>query len=347
MPEESSQPENSAATAALDGSRVCVTGGAGFIGSALARRLLEIGARVTIIDDLSGSDMGAIADLLDDFGDQLDFLRASVLEPAALSEAVGDASVVFHLAAVSAAGVSLAEPSRVFEVNAAGTQRVLEAARLASVSRFVYAGSCSAYGAHAPPHTESMAPDPLSPYAASKLAGEHAARAYSRSMGLPTAVLRFFNVYGPGQSAESEYAAVVPIFIDRLLRGDRAVLHGAGDQTRDFIYVADVVRALLLAAGKTEAGPLPINIGAGAETSIRELAALIARLLDRDPADAFQTAPARKGDVPASRADLSRARQALGFEPRTSLEEGLRRTIASRRGGQEPDPINARASDAR
>ena len=339
MPEESPQPEAIAATAALDGSRVCVTGGAGFIGSALARRLLELGARVAVIDDHSGSDTGRVADLLDDFGDQLEFFRASILEPAALAEAVSGASIVFHLAAVSAAGVSLEEPTRVFDVNAAGTQRALEAARLAGASRFVYAGSCSAYGRQPTPHVESLAPDPLSPYAASKLAGEHAVAAYDRSMGLPGVSLRFFNVYGPGQSADSAYAAVIPAFIDRMTAGRRVVLHGEGRQTRDFVHINDVVRALLLAAGSG-----PVNVGSGRETSVRELAGIIGRLTGFGDSveKVSETGKPRQGDVPASRASVDRAREALGFTARVDLEEGLRRTIAAR----SPDAAEAARRDA-
>ncbi len=200
---------------AIDGSRVCVTGGAGFIGSRLARRLLELGAAVTIIDDLSNSDLNPIADLLDDHAGQFRFIKASILEPAALREAIAGSSIVFHLAAISAAGLSLEQPNRVFDVNAAGTQRVCEAARAAGANRIVYAASCSAYGTHPSPQHEALLPQPLSPYAAAKLAAEHVITAYSESMNLPGVSLRFFNVYGPGQPAGSAYAAVIPIFIQR------------------------------------------------------------------------------------------------------------------------------------
>ena len=331
------QPDASADAAAIDGSRVCVTGGAGFIGSALTRRLLELGASVTVIDDLSNADMGPVADLLDEFGDRYNFFRASILEPRALTEAVDGASVVFHLAAVSAAGLSLEEPTRVFDVNAAGTQRVCEAARLAGVSRLVYAGSCSAYGAQPSPQSESLAPDPLSPYAASKLAGEHVVAAYARAMGLPGVCLRFFNIYGPGQSADSGYAAVIPIFIDRALRGLPCELHGGGDQTRDFVFIDDLVRALLLAAGRPDAGPAPINIGSGASVSVRDLAETITRLTGA-AAIPPQAAPARRGDVPRSEADPARAAEKLGFQTRVTLEDGLRRTIESRRATLTTDP---------
>jgi len=317
----------------IDGSRLCVTGGAGFIGAALTRRLLELGASVAVIDDLSASSMAPVAALLDDFGDRFDFIHASVLEPRALAAAVSGASIVYHLAAVSAVDTSADDPDRVFDVNAAGTQRVAEAARLAGAARLVYASSCAAYGRNPVPHDEAQPPDPLSVYAASKLAGEHAVTAYANSMGLPAVSLRFFNVYGPGQPAAG---AVIPAFIEQTLAAAAPVVQGDGAQTRDFIHVADAVRALLAAATKPADNPGPLNIGTGTETSIRDLAALILKLAGRQH-EAPAAAPPRKGDVPRSRAAIERAAAALGFTADITLEQGLESLLEDARR-QDPDP---------
>ncbi len=326
-------------SAALDGSRVCVTGGAGFIGSRLAQRLLELGAAVTVLDDLSNADLAPVADLLDAHAGRFRFIQASILDPSALAEAVENSSVVFHLAAVSAAGISIEEPARVFDVNAAGTQRVCEAARKAGVARLVYAASCSAYGARRAPQAETDAPHALSPYAASKLAAEHIVTSYGESMGLPGVSLRFFNVYGPGQPAGSAYAAVIPIFIERALKGEPLELHNAGAQTRDFIHVADVVRALLLAAGKQDAGPGPFNVGTGKAVTIRVLAESVRRLAGAPDLE-LTDAPARPGDVPDSAADTTLAREALGFEAEIAFEDGLAELIEHARRG---DALGANA----
>lgn len=312
--------------ATLDGSRVCVTGGAGFIGSRLATRLLELGAAVTVIDDLSNAEMGPIAEMLDAYGGRFRFIQASILDPAALAEAVESASVVFHLAAVSAAGVSIDEPQRVFDVNAAGTQRVCEAARRAGVARLVFAASCSAYGTRPSPQSETDAPHALSPYAASKLAGEHLVTSYAEAMGLPGVALRFFNVYGPGQPAGSAYAAVIPIFIERALRGESLELHGGGAQTRDFVHVSDVVRALLLAAGKQDAGAGPFNIGTGRAVTVRQLAERVIERVGDDSIELIDT-PARAGDVPESAADVSLATRELGFTAEVAFDDGLAELI--------------------
>jgi len=335
MGNEPPQPD----AAMLDGSRVCVTGGAGFIGSRLAGRLLELGAAVTVIDDLSNSDMGPVAELLDAHAGRFRFIQASILDPGALADAVDGASVVFHLAAISAAGVSLDEPGRVFDVNAAGTQRVCEAAKRAGVARLVYAGSCSAYGHRPSPQRETDAPHPLSPYAASKVAGEQIVTAYAESMGLPGVSLRLFNVYGPGQPAGSAYAAVIPVFVGHALAGKPLELHGAGAQTRDFIHVQDVVRALLLAAGRQDAGTGPFNVGTGEGVTIRQLAESVVRLAGDESVELID-APARKGDVPDSAADVSLAERALGFTAGTSFEDGLAELIDEARRG---DALGANA----
>lgn len=306
----------------IDGSRICVTGGAGFIGSRLTRRLLELGATVTIIDDLSNAALDPIANLLDTHPDRFTFIHASILEPAALAEAISGASVVFHLAAISAAGLSLDEPTRVFDVCAAGTQRVCEAARQANVARLIYASSCSAYGRQPSPQHEQLPPEPLSPYAAAKLAGEHVVSAYAESMNLPGTSLRFFNVYGPGQPAGSAYAAVIPIFIECARKGEPLQLHGSGTQTRDFIHVDDIVRALLLAASRQDAGSGPFNIGTGQSVTIRQLAEMIRKLVGSD-ACALTDAPAREGDVPHSAADMARTELALGYKAAIAFEDGL------------------------
>lgn len=308
----------------LRGAAVCVTGGAGFIGTHLTRSLLRAGADVRVIDDLSASDSASIAAMIDDVKPgRLRFTHASILEPSALDEAVAGARVVFHLAALSSAAQAQEEPIRCMEVNGLGTARVAEAARRAGARRIVFAASASSYGDSDHPNRENQPPAPLSPYAASKLAGEHVVTAWARSRGLDGVSLRLFNVYGPGQSRESQYAAVIPIFAAALDEGAPPTIFGDGSQTRDFVHVRDVVRAFLL-AGATDRnleGAI-LNIGVGRSVTIRELASLMARLSGAPGVEPIFAEP-RPGDIRASECDAARAREILGFYAQTPLEDGL------------------------
>lgn len=307
---------------AYGGRRVLVTGGAGFIGSHLVDALVDLGASVVVIDDLSN---GAEANL-NAVRDRIDFHHASILDRDALRAACDGVHTIFHQAALGSVPRSVEEPVLYQQVNASGTLNVLEEARLAGAEHIVYAASSSAYGDQAQsPKVETMRPDPLSPYAATKFAGEHLVRAYAHCYGLRCVSLRYFNIFGARQQPDSQYAAVIPRFIDAMRRGDAPVIYGDGTQTRDFTHVSNAVLANLLAAAcDRELRGEVVNIACGAETSVLELAQKIAMLLKVDAE--FRFAPQRIGEVQHSVADISLAGELIGYRPRTTLTDGLRRT---------------------
>ena len=312
-----------------EGHPVCVTGGAGFIGGHLVDALLSVGATITVIDDLSSSSLEHLASLIELEPDRVKFVHGSILEDEALAEAVEDALTVFHLAAMGSVPRSMVEPERAWEVNATGTLRVLEAARRRGVVRVAFAASSSAYGdAETLPKVESMTPMPLSPYAATKLAGEHLMEAWARSYGLSAVSLRFFNIFGPRQSADSAYAAVIAAFARRCLAGEPPVVYGDGKQSRDFTFVSNAVFAMLRAgaADRKFTGEV-MNIGTGRRTSLNELAVEIATRCGHPELHAVHET-ARPGDVRHSLADCSLAGELIGYEPITPLEEGLSETVA-------------------
>lgn len=340
-----------------EGAPVVVTGGAGFIGGHLVDALLSLGATIAVIDDLSNSTHEHLSELMDLEPERLQFVRGSILDDEALSQAMtlsgGGAkagppggrkapAAVFHLAAIGSVPRSLAEPQRTWSVNSTGTVRVLEAARAAGARRVVFSASSSAYGDEGgltpgPAKLETQAPRALSPYAASKIAGEVAMTAWARSYGLSTVSLRYFNVFGPRQPADSAYAAVVPVFSRALLAGEAPVIFGDGQQTRDFTSVANAVLATLLAGAsdKALAGEV-LNVGTGRRVSLIELAGMMAAIIgkeggERPPLPVFQ--PARAGDVRHSLADLTRIKDLLGYAPIATLEQGLEETIAWCRHG--------------
>lgn len=314
---------------ALEGRVCCVTGGAGFIGGHLVDALVSLGARVTVIDDLSNSDAAQIAGLIDLEPGQVRFVHASILERTALDEAMEGADLVFHLAALGSVPRSVEDPTRTWLVNATGTMRVLEAAARAKARRLVYSASSSAYGDNPTlPKVETQATEPMSPYAAAKLAGESLCRSWSACYGLETACLRYFNIFGPRQAADSAYAAVIPAFIRTLFAGGAPIIFGDGEQTRDFTHVSNAVAANLLAATREQ--PLRgevVNIGAGVRTSVNTLAGLLAILCER-PGAVVDYRPVRVGEVRDSVADISAARNLLGYTPVTPLQEGLAQTVA-------------------
>ena len=313
----------------LEGRVCCVTGGAGFIGGHLVDALVSLGARVTVIDDLSNSDAAHIAGLIDLEPRQVRFVHASILERTALDEAMEGADLVFHLAALGSVPRSVEDPTRTWLVNATGTMRVLEAAARAKARRLVYSASSSAYGDNPTlPKVETQATEPMSPYAGAKLAGESLCRSWSACYGLETACLRYFNIFGPRQAADSAYAAVVPAFIRTLFAGGAPIIFGDGEQTRDFTHVSNAVAANLLAATREQ--PLRgevVNIGAGVRTSVNTLAGLLAILCER-PGAVVDYRPVRVGEVRDSVADISAARNLLGYTPVTPLQEGLAQTVA-------------------
>lgn len=312
-----------------EGQLVCVTGGAGFIGSHLVDGLLALGASVRVIDDLSNASLAVLAERIETEPDRIDFIHASILEDAALRQAVADARVVFHLAAVGSVPRSIEEPERTWIVNATGTMRVLEAARHAGVKRVVFAASSSAYGqTEQLPKHEKMVPSPQSPYAASKVAGEQLMHTWAASYGLETVSLRYFNIFGPRQGADSAYAAVVPCFANAILHGKRPKIYGDGQQSRDLTYVSNAVLATMQAGGVSRAmhGQV-MNIGSGHRVTISELARLIAEKLGR-PDIVAQHVQARVGDVRHSLADISLARELIGYNPIATLDEGLTESLS-------------------
>ncbi|MGF1634766.1 MAG: NAD-dependent epimerase/dehydratase family protein [Phycisphaerae bacterium] len=295
-----------------------VTGGAGFIGSNLVRHLCDQGWRVRVLDDLSGGDASRLADVVD----PQDVLAASVTDAAACAQAVAGCDVVFHLAAKVSVVESMAEPFAYHAVNTGGTLTLLEAARAAGVRAFVFSGTSAAYGDDpAQPKHEGMLPNPLSPYAVSKYAAERYVLAYARLHGLHAVGLRYFNVYGPNQNPKSQYGAAVPAIVSRLLANQRPTVYGDGEQTRDFVFVQDVVRANLLAAERPAAAGGVFNIGTGERISVNDLVRHATRLIGADLEPEY--APPRPGEVRDSLADISRAREHLSFAPQTDLAAGL------------------------
>ena len=303
--------------------KAVVTGGAGFIGSHIAARLVRDGHEVVVLDDLSTGRMSNLDPILDHIG----FIQASVADADACAEAVAGAEVVFHEAALGSVPRSVANPLATHEANLTGTLNVLDAARRAGVRRVVYAASSSAYGnTDVLPKHEDLMPRPLSPYAVSKLAGENYCRAFHASYGLETIALRYFNVFGPRQDPESQYAAVIPLFVTAALEGRRPTINGDGGQTRDFTHVDNVVEANMLALqARPEACGRVFNVGCGDRISVLDLWQRITRIVGARIEPDF--APARTGDVRDSLADLQRAREFLGYAPRVSLQDGLERTI--------------------
>ena len=302
--------------------KTCVTGGAGFIGSNLVDRLVEAGHEVVVLDNLSTGSLDNLAQVADGIG----FVEGDLRSPADVERALRGCEVVYHQAALVSVARSVEDPVGVTEVNVGGTLNVLVAAKALGVRRVVFASSSSIYGdTPTLPKIETMPVMPLSPYAASKAAGEAYLSAFHGSYGLETVPLRYFNVYGARQTPDSPYAAVLPLFIDAMLAGRVPTIFGDGEQTRDFTYVGDVVDALVRAADAPNPPGTPMNIGCGGRISINDLARAVAK------ATGFQGEPvyaeARVGDVRDSIADITRAQVFLGWTPDTSLDEGIRVTV--------------------
>ncbi|HEY9514443.1 MAG TPA: SDR family oxidoreductase [Gemmatimonadaceae bacterium] len=300
--------------------RYVVTGGAGFIGSHLVEYLVGQGQDVVVLDDFSTGKRENIAPWLD----RITLVEGSITDPSTCARALTGADYVLHQAALPSVPRSIRDPAASHNVNATGTLNILMAARDAKVKRVVYAASSSAYG-NTPelPKREEMVARPLSPYAVAKLAGEQYCRAFHASFGVPTVALRYFNVFGPRQDPTSQYAAVVPKFVSAARAGESPTIFGDGEQTRDFTFVANVVRANLLAC---EAAPAAFgevcNIGCGERVSVNELWHRIRDLVGTPVEARYE--PSRAGDVHDSLASLDRARALLGYEPVVSLSEGLR-----------------------
>ena len=305
-------------------SRALVTGGAGFIGSHLVDRLLADGHEIRVLDDFSsGREVN-----LESAKHKIEMIRGSICDGEVLARATRGCDVVFHEAAVPSVPRSVAEPVRTNSVNIDGTLLVLETARQMGVRRVVFAASSSAYGnTETLPKVESMPAIPLSPYALQKYAGEVYCRLYHELYGLETVALRYFNVFGPRQNPESEYAAVIPRFIRACLHGESPRIYGDGEQTRDFTFVSDAVEANVLASRAAGAAGSVINVAGGRRTSLNQLFAAI-RSQTGAKVEAIHE-KARVGDVRHSLASLDRARELLGYAPAVELKLGLAKTIES------------------
>jgi nucleoside-diphosphate-sugar epimerase len=301
--------------------RALVTGGAGFIGSNLVRRLLERGDEVRVIDNFSTGHRGALADVADD----VEVLEGDIRSYERAATAVRDVEVVFHQAALPSVPRSVQDPLTVNDTNVGGTLNVLLSARDAGARRVVFASSSSIYGANPElPKREEMRPVPISPYAVSKLAGEQYCRSFHRVYGLESVALRYFNVFGPYQDPTSYYAAVIPKFVLAIMRGDRPVVFGDGTQSRDFTFVDNAVSANLSAA-TAEAASGVYNVAAGERVSLNELLQAMAEYMEVDVEAEY--AEPRPGDVLHSLASVDLAREELGYEPEVRWLDGLRRTI--------------------
>jgi UDP-glucose 4-epimerase len=304
--------------------RVLVTGGAGFIGSHLAEALSGLGARVVVIDDLSGGTTSNLQPL-----NNVDFVEGSILDSTLLRQCTTECELVFHLAALGSVPRSVAEPGLFHEVNTTGTLNVLKTARESrTVRRVIFSASSSAYGGNPVPWIETMPTLACSPYAATKVAGEAMLQAYASAYGLDTVSLRYFNIFGPRQNANSAYAAVIAAFAKALHAGRRPIIFGDGEQSRDFTYVANVVYANLLAAGKADPlGGIVINVGCGDRISVNALARQMSDAFGRPDLRPIYE-PERAGDLKHSFADLQRAQSLLGYVPRVSFATGLATTVA-------------------
>jgi UDP-glucose 4-epimerase len=299
-----------------------VTGGAGFIGSAIARALVARGDRVRILDNFSSGKRENLAEI----ADRVEVISASILDDDALARAVNGAQIVFHEAAIPSVPKSMAEPVENHEVNATGTLKVLQAAKAAGVERMVYAASSAAYGSDPRlPKVETMVTAPISPYGGSKLAGEIYCQVYTAAYGLPTVCLRYFNVFGPRQDPQSEYAAVIPKFITRVLSGGTPIIFGDGTQSRDFCYIDNVIEANLKAAEAPGAAGGVFNVACGVATTLDDVVTVIGEILGRRIE--ARKEPERHGDIKHSVADISAARAGLGYTAGVSFAEGMRRTV--------------------
>jgi len=298
-----------------------VTGGAGFIGSNLVDGLLGLGHEVRVIDNFLTGKPENISHVLD----RITFIEADIRDTEAMKRAAEGADYIFHEAALPSVPRSVEDPLTTNDICTKGTLSVLEAARNADVRRVVYAGSSSAYGDKVElPAREDSIPAPISPYGVAKLTGEYYCRCYQRLHGLPTVVLRYFNIFGPRQDPSSPYSGVISLFFRAMLAGERPVIYGDGTASRGFTYVENVVRANILAAQSDAAVGGVFNISAGERTTINELAAAMNGVLGTK-LEPGHTAP-RPGDIQHSWADISKARDCLGYTVEVPFEEGLRRT---------------------
>ncbi|MDA0334987.1 MAG: SDR family oxidoreductase [bacterium] len=300
--------------------RVLVTGGAGFIGSHLCRRLVADGHEVRALDNLSSGKRSNLGDV------DVDLMVGDLRDPSTAAHAVEDAEQILHHAAIASVQYSVEQPLDEQEVNVVGTLRLLEAARHAGVRRVVFAASAAAYGTDPTvPKREDMPALPISPYGLSKIAGEHYCRVWSHVYGLETICLRYFNIFGPRQDPTSPYSGVISIFARLMLNGVAPMIHGDGEQSRDFTCVDNVVAANLAALAAPVATGQVYNIGTGRGVTVNELVAALNQTIGSDLQP--RHGDSRTGDVRVSIADIGLARRDLGYEPRVSFEQGLEQTV--------------------
>ncbi len=304
--------------------KTLVTGGAGFIGSHLVRALLERGDRVRVLDNFSTGNRANLSEL----GDDVELVEGELRSYERVHNAMRDIELVFHQGALPSVPRSVQDPLTTSAVNVEGTLNVLLAARDLGARRVVFASSSSVYGRQDTlPLVETARPDPISPYGVAKLAAERYCVSFSRVYPLEAVALRYFNVFGPRQDPHSQYSAVIPRFITAVAAGRSAPIYGNGEQRRDFTYIANVVEANLLAGETVSGNGLALNIATGRSTSVNELADTIGSVVGRKAEREYFAA--RPGDILSSWADVSAARDALGWEPRVDLTEGLRATAES------------------
>jgi UDP-glucose 4-epimerase len=314
----------------LQGKHVLITGGAGFVGSHLADKIVDYSEHLTILDDMSNGSMGNLKSLLEEKPNKITLIRKDVRNYEDCLSAAHGVDIVFHLAAQINPAKAVDDPVHDFQVNALGTLNILEAARRNKVTKLVQA-STNVYGnPKYLPIDENHPMDLLSPYAASKVAGEAYAMVYQSAYGIKTVRLRFSNIYGPRQTTRSESGAVA-LFIERLLNGQSLVIFGDGKQTRDFVYVTDIVDALITASVTAEADGEVFNIGFGVETTIDELSRMIIQIVSdttgRELGVHVSYGPQRSADFRRAQMNISKATEKLGYHPKVGLEEGLRQTV--------------------
>lgn len=303
-------------------SRCLVTGGAGFIGSHIATRLIREGCQVRVLDNLSTGHLRNLEHL----GDAVEFFEGDVSDAEAVRRAVEGVDTVFHQAALPSVPLSIDNPVATHEACVTGTMHVLNESRLAGVRRVVYAGSSSAYGDNPEmPKRESMVPEVLSPYAAAKLAGEYYCESFAHSYEMEVVRLRYFNVFGPRQDPKSPYSAVIPLFAAALLEGRVPRIYGSGEQSRDFVYVGNVVNANILAATVPGVSGRVYNVASGLSITVLDLLHAICRHLEVPFAPEFY--PPRQGDVVHSSAEISAMKQDLGYTTEFTFEQGLKETL--------------------
>lgn len=313
--------------------RALVTGGAGFIGSHLVETLVSGKCKVTVVDNLSSGNLSNIEPLKD----RITFYQGDIRQRDVLEKAARGCDVIFHLAAMVSVPQTVDHPVESAEINEIGTINVFEAARSQNVRRIVFSSSCAVYGDDPDlPKTEEMNPKPTSPYAVQKLSAEHYARVYDELYGLESVCLRYFNVFGPRQDPSSPYSGVISIFMTRAVSNEPPVIYGDGSQSRDFVYVKDVVNANLLAAVMNQPRGSIFNIGAGNQVSINQLWELIATL-GGQPKLRPKYEPARAGDIKHSYAGMDFTKSMLKFKPDFSLEQGLEMTFEWYRGQMTED----------